>query len=114
MKPAVALLLVTLPAAAQFRVDGELKLWHRVTVTFDGPSSGEEATPNPFRDFRLNVTFAHAASGKRYTAVQWYNPRAGGELQSGSAPTVSGPGHQFFGQPPAEADRDWVVLIKRR
>jgi hypothetical protein len=48
------------------QVSGELKQWHRITVTFDGPQTSEEATPNPFRNYRLNVTFSHAASGKRY------------------------------------------------
>lgn len=72
MKPALALLFAALPAAAQFRVDGELRLWHRVTVTFDGPHSSEDATPNPFRDFRLNVTFSHAASGKHYTVPGYF------------------------------------------
>jgi hypothetical protein len=43
---------------------GELKQWHRVTLTFEGPDTSETATPNPFRDYRLDVTFAHAASGE--------------------------------------------------
>ena len=28
-----------------------------MTLTFRGPKSDEAATPNPFRDYRLNVTF---------------------------------------------------------
>jgi hypothetical protein len=39
------------------QVSGELKQWHAVSVTFDGPQSGETATPNPFTDYRLDVTF---------------------------------------------------------
>lgn len=42
-------------------VSGELKKWHRVTVTFDGPSTSEAAATNPFRDYRLNVTFTKGA-----------------------------------------------------
>jgi hypothetical protein len=42
-------------------VTGELKKWHKVTVTFDGPSTSEAAGANPFRDFRLNVTFTRGA-----------------------------------------------------
>jgi len=56
-----ALLIVTLflfakilPAA---QISGELKMWHKVTLTFDGPNTSETANPNPFTDFRLNVTF---------------------------------------------------------
>ncbi|KPK69382.1 MAG: hypothetical protein AMJ84_09630, partial [Acidithiobacillales bacterium SM23_46] len=42
-------------------VSGELKKWHKVTITFDGPETSETADPNPFRDYRLNVTFANGA-----------------------------------------------------
>lgn len=38
-------------------VTGELKRWHKVTVTFDGPNTSESANPNPFLDYRLEVTF---------------------------------------------------------
>jgi hypothetical protein len=38
-------------------ISGELKQWHAVSVTFDGPASSETATPNPFSDYRLDVTF---------------------------------------------------------
>lgn len=38
-------------------IDGKLDKWHKVTLTFDGPSSSERATPNPFTDYRLDVTF---------------------------------------------------------
>jgi len=55
------------PAAEQNMADavsGELKHWHRVTLTLHGPDTGQTATPNPFRDYRLDVTFTHAASGE--------------------------------------------------
>ncbi|MBI1897066.1 MAG: DUF5060 domain-containing protein, partial [Acidobacteria bacterium] len=70
----VCLVTLTCCPALQARttVTGELKRWHRVTLTFDGPQSGEDATPNPFRNYRLNVTFTHKASGKSYTAPGYY------------------------------------------
>lgn len=49
-------------ATATGTVTGELRRWHRVTVTFDGPMTGEDATPNPFLDYRLNVTFTNGSS----------------------------------------------------
>jgi hypothetical protein len=51
---------VALPSTGQVTVSGELKKWHRVTLTFEGPDSGENATPNPFLDYRLSVTFTSA------------------------------------------------------
>lgn len=45
--------------SGQYQIDGELKKWHKITLTFDGPETDETATPNPFTDYRLNVTFVH-------------------------------------------------------
>lgn len=38
-------------------VSGELRTWHKVTLTFDGPNTSEQAEPNPFTDYRLDVVF---------------------------------------------------------
>ena len=43
--------------------------------------------------------------------VQWFNPRTGGQLQAGTIESIRGPGVQLLGQPPAETDADWVVLV---
>jgi hypothetical protein len=40
-------------------VTGEPRKWHKVTITFDGPTASEEGTPNPFLDYRLDVTFTN-------------------------------------------------------
>jgi hypothetical protein len=53
-------------------VSGDLRVWHKVTLTFDGPSTSEDATPNPFRDFRLDVTFTHAPGGKSVTVPGFF------------------------------------------
>jgi len=39
-------------------VSGELKRWHKVSLTFDGPETSESAKPNPFTDYRLDVVFS--------------------------------------------------------
>ncbi|MBL7189909.1 MAG: DUF5060 domain-containing protein [Phycisphaerae bacterium] len=51
-------------------VSGELKKWHNVTLTFTGPDTSEDAQPNPFRDYRLTVTFAKGQ--KRYVVPGYY------------------------------------------
>ncbi len=43
---------------------GELRKWHRITVSFKGPECSEQGEPNPFLDFRLTVTFTHSGSGR--------------------------------------------------
>ena len=48
----------------------------------------------------------------QYT-VQWYDPRAGGELQTGNIRQITGPGSESIGQPPNGKDKDWTVLVRR-
>ena len=47
-------------------------------------------------------------------SVRWYNPRTGGKLDTGSTARIVGPGKVGIGQPPREADKDWVVLIRKQ
>jgi hypothetical protein len=54
-------------------VSGELKQWHKVTLTFTGPDTSENAGPNPFRDYRLNVTFTNG--DKRHIVPGYYAGR---------------------------------------
>ncbi len=54
------------------QISGELKKWHKVTMTFNGPQTSEAADPNPFLYYRLNVTFEHQGSGKSYTVPGYY------------------------------------------
>ena len=39
-----------------------MKLWHGVTITVDGPQADEEDDPNPFLDFRMDVTFTQGGT----------------------------------------------------
>lgn len=41
-----------------------MKMWHKVTLTFQGPATSEDDPYNPFMNYRLNVTFTHADSGE--------------------------------------------------
>jgi len=51
-----------LAQTGEIEITGELKKWHPVTLTLDGPFSTETADPNPFLDYRLNVTFTNGGS----------------------------------------------------
>lgn len=48
--------------AAGQQLSGELKQWHDVVLTFQGPAASESAEPNPFMDYRLDVTFTNGRS----------------------------------------------------
>ncbi len=72
MRYATLLFAAFLCYAQKPAITGSFKVWSRVTVTFDGPVAAEEAAPNPFRDFRLNVTFTHTGSGAKYVVPGFY------------------------------------------
>lgn len=57
-------------AAGSVEVSGELRAWHKVTLTFEGPESNENAAPNPFLDYRLNVYLTNGA--KLYVVPGYY------------------------------------------
>lgn len=44
---------------AQVSTSGELKKWHRLTLSFEGPATDELADVNPFLNYRLDVTFTN-------------------------------------------------------
>ncbi|HUT44919.1 MAG TPA: DUF5060 domain-containing protein, partial [Sedimentisphaerales bacterium] len=68
-------------AGKKYEVSGELKKWHNVTLTFTGPETSETAEPNPFRDYRLAVTFVKGT--ERYV-VPGYYAADGNAAQSGA------------------------------
>lgn len=43
----------------------------------------------------------------------WYDPRSGGDFQTGSLVDVSGGSNTSLGAPPSDTNQDWVVVAKR-
>jgi hypothetical protein len=72
MRIGIVGLFMVLPLAAKVELEGERKVWHRLTLTFEGPVTSEDASPNPFRNYRLDVTFTHKATGKRRTVAGYF------------------------------------------
>ncbi|MHC4167533.1 MAG: DUF5060 domain-containing protein, partial [Planctomycetota bacterium] len=55
------------------KISGELKQWHKVTLTLDGPFARESGTdPNPFTDYRMTVTFRHESGSPSYSAPGYF------------------------------------------
>ncbi|MEM9556411.1 MAG: DUF5060 domain-containing protein [Acidobacteriota bacterium] len=44
-------------------------------------------------------------------SVRWFDPRAGGPLQIGTVPTVTGGAVVDLGEAPSAVDNDWAVLV---
>lgn len=58
------------PGTGVITMEGELKKWHKLTFSFDGPAFVEKSVgPNPFLDYRLNVMFKN---GNRAMVVPGY------------------------------------------
>ena len=64
-------------------ISGELKTWHKVTLTLDGPYAHEQDNqPNPFTDYCITVAFTHA-DGKTYFVPGYF--AADGDAGNSSA-----------------------------
>ncbi len=65
-------------------VSGELKQWHKVTLTLDGPFAREtDSQPNPFTDYRMTVTFRHESGAPEYVVPGYF--AADGDAANSSA-----------------------------
>ena len=61
------------PEPGAVTVSGEPRKWHKLTLAFDGPAHNEaDVDPNPFLDYRLNVTFTHPGTGRSYTVPGYF------------------------------------------
>ncbi|MEZ4700105.1 MAG: DUF5060 domain-containing protein [Rhodothermales bacterium] len=56
------------------------------------------------------TTLDLGSTSKTYP-IYWYNPRTGGNLQTGSKTNVSGPGVKTIGDPPEDPELDWVAVV---
>lgn len=65
-----AALTQTVPAV---EVSGELRCWHKVTLSLDGPTAAESDTsPNPFTDYGFWVDFTHVDTGQRFRVPGYF------------------------------------------
>ena len=88
-------------------VTGELKQWHRVTLTFNGPESSEYAEVNPFLDYRLTVTFTLV---EKQFVVPGYFAADGNAGETGA---VSGNKWRVHFCPPDEGDWSYQVSFRK-
>lgn len=82
----LALIWAVASASAQptVTITGELRQWHKVTLTLDGPFARERDTkPNPFTDLAFTVTFTHE-SGAPHHVVPGYFAADGQAAESGA------------------------------
>jgi hypothetical protein len=60
-------------APPRVRITGELRQWHKITLTLDGPAASErDQAPNPFTDYCFTVRFAHESGTPSYTVPGYF------------------------------------------
>ena len=60
-------------AAGSVVMTGELRQWHKVTLTLDGPYASElDVDPNPFTDYRMTVEFTHESGTPSYQVPGYF------------------------------------------
>lgn len=58
---------------ADVSISGELKQWHKITLTLDGPTAAEtDRAPNPFTDYNFTVTFTHESGSPIYRVPGYF------------------------------------------
>jgi len=96
----------TLNAWSQGVVANELKTWHGVSITFDGPSTNEAASPNPFLDYRLNVGFS---DGSTVVLVPGFYAADGNAAESGA---TSGNKWRVYFSPPNPGVWNYIASFR--
>jgi hypothetical protein len=88
-------------------VSGDLKKWHKVTLTVTGPSVHELDTPSPFLDYRLTVNFKH--ENREYLLPGFYSAD-GNAAHSGAS---KGDKWQVRFVPDQEGRWEYVVSFRK-
>ena len=87
---------------------GELKTWHKITIDYTGPQTAETATPNPFSDYRLDVSFTHTASGRTYRVPGYFAADGNAANTSAEAGNV----WRVHLAPDAEGEWTWTASFR--
>lgn len=82
--------------------------WQPVTLTFDGPSTSEDAAVNPFLDYRMSVEFRHRESATTRTVQGFF--AADGDAGNSSA--KEGNKWRVRFTPPQAGQWDWKVSFR--
>ncbi len=88
-------------------ITGELKQWHKVTVTLNGYYAHElDNHPNPFRDYRMSVRFAHDSGGAIYEVPGYF--AADGKAATSSADA----GTKWRAHFTPDRTGDWTATVR--
>ncbi|GAB6164244.1 hypothetical protein JCM19992_02440 [Thermostilla marina] len=92
--------------ATEAKLSGELKKWHCVTLSVEGPQASETGDPNPFRDYRMEVLFTH---GDREIVVPGFFAADGN-----AAETSATEGNCWQARFTPDAEGEWTYHVRFR
>lgn len=101
----VFLLLTLSVSTVQAQVIGEMQLYHKLTLSFDGPDVSE--TRATYTDYRLNVSF-NSPTGKKYLVPGYF--AADGDAANSSASS----GNKWHAHFMADEIGDWIYSASLR
>lgn len=90
-------------------IEGEHQKWHKVTLVFEGPECAESDSYNPFYNYRLDVVFSHAASGKTYRVPGYF----AADGNAGQTSATSGNIWKVHFRPDEEGEWTYQVEFKK-
>jgi len=92
------------------QISGELKQWHKVTLTLDGPFAHEQDNdPNPFTDIAVQVLFTHESGTPRYVVPGYF----AADGNAGNTGAVAGTKWRAHLSPDKPGRWDYVVTLQR-
>lgn len=95
--------------SGEVAIAGEMTQWHKISFTLDGPFAHEkDAKPNPFMDYRFDVTFSHE-SGASYLVPGFF--AADGD--AGETSSESGNQWRAHFAPDLEGEWSYAVSFRR-
>lgn len=87
-------------------LSGELKQWHKVTMTLNGPFADElDSDPNPFTDYNFTVTFTHESGTPSYLVPGYF--AADGD----AAETSASSGHKWRAHLSPDKQGTWSYKV---
>ncbi len=96
-------------ASSNYSISGDLKKWHKVQITFDGPDTSETDEYNPFLNYRLVVSFKHEGTNQKVDIPGFY----AADGNAGESSAVSGNKWRVNFRPDKLGEWTWQASFRK-
>lgn len=99
--------------ALDFLVDNKVPLWDMTSINADREYLVDSTTSTIlYHKIAKTSVLNLPGDATRSYSVQWFNPRKGGALQTGTVKAVKGGPKRLIGAPLSLPQKDWVALLR--